>query len=305
MWNTTLHGLTPTQKPPTSSLDYHHHKYEEDVKLEKCVTNGRGDRSRSGEAGGLSSVWDHQQQIYTCQKKAMRIKTLTLESAVKPYITFQEYVLCMLHSWKKKVLKSELHEFFPGLFDLVFLWAHQQRMLNNKEYKAVMSYTWCWWCHISSLYNNCYPSPHWVSLVPALVLAVPQILLLLLLLHSHPSLLFPALFSTVRIVGGSVALFGSRSVVAVELRLLGQLVLTYDATFVLAGALGVSPGLLLSRGKDGVEDHPWIVHHRRNNKDILPLQACLWREQKIKACSSGRAAWLQWQKVNYLQHRKV
>lgn len=109
---------------------------------------------------------------------------------------------------------------------------------------------------ISSLYNNCDPSSRWVSLVAALVLAVPQILLLLLLLHSHPPLLFPALLSTKRLIGGSVALFGRCGVVAVELRLFGQLVLSYDATFVLTGALRICPGLLLSGGKDGVEDHP-------------------------------------------------
>lgn len=109
---------------------------------------------------------------------------------------------------------------------------------------------------ISSLYNNCDPSSCWVSLVASLVLTVPQILLLLLVLHSHPPLLFPALLSTKRLIGGPVALFGRCDGVAVELRLFCQLVLSYDATFVLTGAFGICPGLLFSGGKDGVEDHP-------------------------------------------------
>lgn len=98
------------------------------------------------------------------------------------------------------------------------------------------------------------PSPRGVSLVLALVLAIP--VMFLLLLHGHPSLLFPALFSTGRIVCGPVTLFGSRHDLAVELRLFSQLVLIYNATFILAGALRVGPLLLLSRSKDSVEDDP-------------------------------------------------
>lgn len=92
------------------------------------------------------------------------------------------------------------------------------------------------------------------SLVAVLVVPIP--IMLFLVLHRRASLLFPALLSTRRIVRCSVTLFGSHHVLCVELRLFGQLVLIYDATFILARALRVGPVLLLSRSEDSVEDNP-------------------------------------------------
>lgn len=52
---------------------------------------------------------------YIQAKEAVRMGTLTPWSAVRARVTSQESVLRMLHSWQKKeLLKSELHEFFPG-----------------------------------------------------------------------------------------------------------------------------------------------------------------------------------------------
>lgn len=115
--------------------------------------------------------------------------------------------------------------------------------------------------------------PRAVSLVPLLV--VPVLIMLLLLLHGNSSLLFPALFSTRRIVCCSVSLFGSHHVLASELWLLSQLVLINNATFILTCALRVGPFLFLSWSEDSVKDDPWVMHHGCNNKDILPLQTSL------------------------------
>lgn len=120
-----------------------------------------------------------------------------------------------------------------------------------------------------------------VSLVPALVIAIPK--MFLLLLHGRPSLLFPALFSARRIVRGSITPLGNHHVLTVELWLFSQLIFINDATFILTRALRVCPVLLLSRGKDSVEDDPWVMHHGCNNKDILPLQTSLWGDE-----------WSQW-----------
>lgn len=146
----------------------------------------------------------------------------------------------------------------------------------------------CCSCHFSDVFNftigvkakwfGWFESllPHDVSLVLTLVFAIPT--MFFLLLHGHPSLLFPALFSTRRIVRCSVPLFGSSHVLTVELWLFCQLVRVYNAAFILTGALRVGPILLLSRSKDSVEDDSWVVHHGRNKKDILPFQTCLWRK---------------------------
>lgn len=160
--HTTLHELTPTQNSPTRSLDYHHHKYEEGSWGWK-----NGWKPLSGEAGGLSRVWDHGQQIHTSQEKAGIIVTLT---PTEPFVAFQEYVLGMLHSWqkKKKKLKSERHESVPGLVWSGFFVANVtiwfpilslSDVSEQKWCKAFVRYTWCWWCHMSSLYINDDPGP--------------------------------------------------------------------------------------------------------------------------------------------------
>lgn len=128
-----------------------------------------------------------------------------------------------------------------------------------------------------------------VSLVPVLV--VPISIMFLFLLHGHTPLLFPALFSTRWIVCCSITLFGSHHVLTIELGLLSQLVLINNATFILARALRVGPFLLLSRSKDSVEDDPWVMHHGRNNKDILPLQTSLWGDEWSR--------WISCQKQTY------
>lgn len=130
MWNTRrLHGLTPTDKSPTSSLDCHHHKYGRMF--------GWRDRSGSGEVGRPNVAFGiiNSKYIHAKKKKQWRSKQWHWSLL---YITFREHVLFMLHSWKKYILKSELHKFFPGLFDWFVVgpstaYAEQQGTQGHQE----------------------------------------------------------------------------------------------------------------------------------------------------------------------------
>lgn len=196
------------------------------------------------------------------------------------------------------ICKWRLHlSFSCGLFEVIVLTfcvcvcadmtVHHVFTKNTRN--PVLRVIWCCCsCHFSGVFNFTIgvkakwfggfesPLPHDVSLVPTLVFAIP--IMFFLLLHGHPSLLFPALFSTRRIICGSVTLFGSVHALTVELCFFCQLVRVYNTAFILTGALRVSPILLFSRSKDSVEDDSWVVHHGRDKKDILPFQTCLWRK---------------------------
>ena len=121
-------------------------------------------------------------------------------------------------------------------------------------------------------------------LVVILEISIPMTLapIIFLLLHGHSSSLLPALLWTGRALCRSVALLRHHASFAVELRFLSQLVLVEDAALVLARVLRVGPLLFLSRGEDGVEDYPRVMHHGRNHKHILPLQPSLRHKMQTK-----------------------
>lgn len=99
MFHTRHHGLTPTQNSPTIYLKYHHWQ-----KLAR---------------GGEQCLGSSTANTYKPKKQWGRVhwhRGLLSEPVSRPRNLFS---VCCIAGKKKSWLKSELHEFFPGLSDRV------------------------------------------------------------------------------------------------------------------------------------------------------------------------------------------
>lgn len=130
MFHTRHHRLTPTQNSPTIYLNYHHWQ-----KLAR---------------GGEQCMGSSTANTYKPKKQWGRIHWqcgLLSEPMSRPRNLFS---VCCIAGKKKKLLKSELHEFFPGFVRSGGLWDHQfiviwsfvhgcqyMRDAEQKPYKAI------------------------------------------------------------------------------------------------------------------------------------------------------------------------
>lgn len=155
-------------------------------------------------------------------------------------------------------------------------------VVSNVKWNAVAP-GWGYFCSCLNKYS--YTSPfslgRSITKMSLLVLIFPIFIMIwsvifFISLHGHASLLLPALPAACRVLCCSVGLLlGRQDTVAAGFGLVSQLIFPDDAAFLITSALRISPVLLLTRGKDGIEDHASVMHHGRDYKHVLPLQASL------------------------------